>query len=106
VILLKFECKLKNDNGKIEKWFGEIVSLINYGSHFEMNIQSRSNILVLFGKSKSGNFACIPDWSGGCHLVNYNDLFWNTEKLTQAIGEVDGITVAYALKTVAPLLNS
>lgn len=80
-----------------ETWLGVISFLWNFGSHYEMQIQSRSSIYVLFGKASRGYFACIPDWQAGCHLVDFKDTFWNTEQLSRVIGEVDGITVAQAL---------
>ena len=91
-----FECELEYGN-QIERWNGCIKRLINYGSHYEIFIESRSSILVLFGKSSSGGFACIPDFQAGCYLTNINNKFWNTEKLTAVLGKVDGITVASAL---------
>ena len=53
--------------------------------------------MVIFGKTSRGYFACIPDFDAGCHLANLNDVFWNAERLTTALGIVDGVTVAYAL---------
>ncbi len=92
---MEFECVWSNN--KPEKWKGNIISFIPHGSHYEINIQSRSFILVLFGKSSSGTFACMPDFNAGCYLSNLQDLFWNTEKLVNILGNVDGITVATAL---------
>ena len=94
-----FECfnKIKKGN---EKWIGEITRFKNYGSHYEIVIESRSRIHVLYGKTEQGAFACMPDFDAGCHLVNPNDQFWNTEKLTHVLGKVDGITVATALKAL------
>lgn len=99
-----FECinKRKNRN---EKWLGKITSFISYGTHYEIRIESRSGILVLFGRTTEGAFACMPDFGAGCHLVNPRDLFWNTEKLVSVLGKVDGITVAYALQYLAEKLN-
>lgn len=79
--------------------------LKKYGTHYEFLIQSRSSIMVVFGKTSRGYFACMPDFNVGCHLVNLNDVFWNTEKLTQVLGTVDGVTVATALVTLANDLN-
>lgn len=39
----------------------------------------------------------MPDFDVGCHLANLNDTFWNMERLTEVLGVVDGVTVAYAL---------
>jgi hypothetical protein len=87
-----FECKMDS-----ERWQGTIKNFIDYGSHFEIFIESRSSILILFGKTSLGGFACIPDFEAGCHLTNLKDKFWNTEKLSSVLGKVDGITVATAL---------
>lgn len=87
-----FICKHKN-----KSWEGYISKFEDYGSHYEIRIQSRSSITVLFGKTSQGYFACMPDFEAGCHLAGMNDVFWNTEKLTSAMGVVDGITVASAL---------
>lgn len=99
-----FECVKQSGNRK-EKWPGRITYIRNYGSHFELNIVSRSSLIVLFGKTSRGFFACIPDFGSGCHLVNPYDIFWNTESLSRVLGKVDGITVATALYTVADKLK-
>jgi len=43
----------------------------------------------------------MPDYDTGCHLSNLKDKYWNTERLTAVLGEVDGITVAQALYVLA-----
>jgi hypothetical protein len=91
-----FVCKHKK-----ETWFGTIATFKKHGTHFEFLIQSRSSIMVIFGETSRGYFACMPDFNVGCHLVNLNDLFWNSEKLTEVLGTVDGITVASALVFLA-----
>jgi hypothetical protein len=88
-----------------ETWKGTVTSVINYGSHYEIKIQSRSSIIVLVGKTSLGTFACIPDFSAGCHLANLKDLFYSKEKLCEVMNKVDGITVAYALAAIADKLD-
>ncbi|MCR4435448.1 MAG: hypothetical protein QHH06_03230 [Clostridiales bacterium] len=95
-----FECVWKTQN-RCERWPASITYMKNYGSHYEFQIMSRSSIRVIIGRSTSGNFACIPDYDAGCHLSDLGDIFWNKERLTKALGKVDGITVAYALKAIA-----
>jgi hypothetical protein len=95
-IKMIFDCEIKTSE-ETEEWEGVIESFNNYGSHSELYIKSRSNIFLIFGKTSKGGFACIPDFQVGCHLANFSDKFWNTEKLTAALGIVDGITVANAL---------
>jgi len=95
-----FEC-ISRTSRRNERWTGKITEFENHGSHYEMRIDSRSGILVIFGKTTQGGFACMPDFGAGCHLVNLKDKFWNTEKLSNVLGKVDGITVAEALFTIA-----
>lgn len=99
-----FECVNKRKHGS-EKWIGKIINLKSYGAHYEIEIESRSKILVLYGKTTSGAFACMPDFGAGCYIVNPEDEFWNTEQLTRVLGKVDGITVAAALKVLADKIN-
>ena len=83
-----FLCKAGKGTHLEETWQGVISFLWNFGSHYEMQIQSRSSITVLFGKTSRGYFASIPDWQAGCYLVDFKDLFWNTEQLVSIIGEI------------------
>lgn len=99
-----FLCEGEIGNLK-EKWPGKISCLKNYGSHFEIQIQSRSSLMVLFGETSRGYFASIPDFNAGCHLVDPQDIFWNTESLTRVLGKVDGLTVATALHTATAYLK-
>jgi len=94
---MTFVCEMKNTDNEIEKWTGKIKKIINYGSHYELFIESRSSIMILFGRSSSGGFIAIPDFQAGCHLVELNDIFWNSKKLSTVSGKVDGITVATVL---------
>lgn len=99
-MLIKFECTMKTGK-KIENWSGMITKLTEFGSHYELKIESRSGFIVVIGKTNYGNFACIPDYDVGCHLSNLNDLFWNSERLRAIMNKIDAITVAHALKAVA-----
>lgn len=82
---------------KTERWHGTIVGFKKYESHYEIRINSRSSITVVFGKTTLGGFACMPDFGAGCHLADLKNRFWNTEQLTKVLGKVDGITVSTAL---------
>lgn len=95
----RFECENER-----EKWIGEIKYIKNYGSHYEMYVEGRSGLLVIFGEQSSGNFLCIPNFNVGSELSHLTDRFWNTERLTPIIGEVDAITIAEALYEVNNLI--
>ncbi|MBU3182506.1 hypothetical protein [Clostridium psychrophilum] len=45
-----FECTNQTKQKK-ETWTGRVTSIINYGSHYEIKIESRSGIMVLLGKT-------------------------------------------------------
>lgn len=95
-----FICKNHN-----QAWNGYISNFHNQGVHFEFTIQSRTSIMIISGKTSRGYFACMPDFNAGCHLADLCDVSWNTEKLTKVLEKVDGITVAYALKSLAETLK-
>ena len=59
------------------------------------------HIMVVFGKTSREYFACMPDFNVGSHLVNLNDILWNTERLIEVLGVADGVTVASALLFLA-----
>ena len=90
-----------------ESWPGMIRSLKNHGSHWEMQIQSRSSIHVLLGNCEYGWFASIPSYNAGCYLSTPDDLFYNTEQLSRVMkNKVDGLTVATAIKAIREHLTS
>lgn len=95
-----FDCIWQHD-GIRDIWTGKITDIKSYESHYEMLIESRSSLRVIFGRSSSGGFACLPDYRIACHLAHLKDCFWNTEQLVSVLGAVDGITVARALYNIA-----
>jgi len=95
----EFRCE-----NKTESWVGYIKYIKNYGSHYEIYVESRSGLLIIFGETSSGNFLCIPNFNVGCELAGLSDRFWNQERLISILGEIDGITVTEALYTVSNLI--
>ncbi|NLN50034.1 MAG: hypothetical protein GX149_00195 [Acholeplasmataceae bacterium] len=96
--MIKFKCELaKKNSRKNECWNGQISNWQDYGNYYELEIHSRSRILVILGQSSYGNFACMPDFGAGCHLSELDNIFYNTKKLCRVLGKVDGITVANAI---------
>jgi len=99
-----FKCQTEID-GKKEEWTGEIKGITDYGSHYEIFIESRSSITIILGRSSLGGFACIPDFQAGCHLIGLDNMFWNCEKLVSVLGKVDGVTAATALRKLSKKLR-
>lgn len=89
---MKFKCHLNS-----ETWYGDITNVIRYQNHTELFIVSRSSIMLIYGETSRGKFVCAPDFRVSSHLVELDNLFWNTENLVEVLGKVDGITAATAL---------
>ena len=100
---MMFSCEY-GEYGVSESWDGYITKLVKLGSHYEMRIMSRSSITVIFGRSYCGYFICIPDDGASCQVAYLNQTKYITEKLILTIGEIGASTVAYALKTVNPIV--
>ncbi len=101
-----FYCKHQWENGENEEWTGKISSIISFGSHYEIVIQSRSSILIVLAETSYGLFVGIPTFKVGCYISNLKDLFFNKEVLIDALDNtVDGITVACAIKSIADVLS-
>jgi len=98
---MTFYCFYRKD-----RWPGKISLFKNYGSHFELRIQSLSSITVLFGRSSLGYFACMPDFRTSCHLIHPENETYNIEKLISVLNTIDGITVGRALYVMADKLEN
>jgi hypothetical protein len=96
-----FKCIDRYDD-VVETWQGVIQEFICRDSYYIIRISSRStDILFIYGDTVYGKFGCMPDFEAGCHLSTPDDVFWNKERLISAMGRIDGITTAYALKALA-----
>ena len=90
-----------------QEWTGEISYLKTSNGCIEMNVTGRgSSFHIIIGRSNRGNYICIPQWKVGCELASFSDYFWNQERLTQQLGNVDAITVATAIKEANQLINT
>jgi len=89
-----------SSDGIKEKWFGNIINYEEGNEILEMWVESRSSLHIIIGKTSFGNFVCIPNFNVGCYLSRFNDLFWNSEKLSELMGDVDGVTAAAAIKFI------
>ena len=97
---ISFQCREKI--GKTyQEWEGCVKSIHNHGSHYEIQIQSRSGFTFMVGNCTAGAFISIPDYNVGCELASYGDYFWNNERLSRIMNRVDAATVAQALQTLA-----
>lgn len=85
----------------MQQWDGYVNSIHDYGSHYEIQIESRSGFSFIVGKCMSGNFISVPSFNVGCHLSHFSDYFWNNENLARMISPVDAATIAEALRLLS-----
>jgi len=97
---LAFHCREKIGR-KYEEWDGYVKCICNHGSHYEIQIQSRSGFSFIVGKSINGAFISIPAYKVGSDLSGYSNYFWNNEQLTRVMNAVDAATVAEALRALS-----
>ncbi len=97
---ITFHCREKIGSN-YEEWDGYVKRIHNYGSHYEIQIESRSGFIFMVGKYINGRFISIPAFGVGCDLAGYSDYFWNNEHLAQLMNPVDAATIAEALRTLS-----
>lgn len=97
--VVDFHCREKIGR-KFEEWDGCVESIHNYGSHYEIHVESRSGFIFMVGNYAHGSFISIPAFGVGCDLSSYGDYFWNNAKLARLMNPVDAATIAEALRTM------
>lgn len=96
---IAFHC-CENNGRNYEEWHGFVNRITDYGSHYEVQLESRSGFIFIVGKYTCGAFISIPAFGVGCDLAGYDDYFWNNEQLSSRMNRVDAATVAEALRTL------
>ena len=90
------------------RWNGSIDRFEAAGDIFYARLSGReSGIDVICGRDPAGiSFICLPDHDAGCRIAPLTDVFWNAERLTPLIGEVDAITVSNGPRMIANIIKS
>lgn len=100
---MEYQCTLTSGKRK-EKWTGRIRLLNQSASCYEAEITGRGTYFHLIaGRHRYGNYLCIPNHEVGSELSAYQDVFWNTERLSGLMKKVDAITVACGLSYLEEL---
>lgn len=88
-------------------WNGKVNIYRQNQNYIEFELICMGNSFhILIGKNYFGtNIICIPNWNIGSELAAFNDIFWNTEKLTEQLEEVYSITIAKAVFLISETLN-
>lgn len=85
-----------------QQWTGHLDICHISGEFFEVEITGRgSSFHAIVGSHSYGNFICIPNHEVGSELAPLSDVFWNLERLSTQMNDIDAATVAYALGQLA-----
>lgn len=92
---MNYECSYRN-----QKWTGTVKKINDYGSYTGCVIEGRgSSIEMYIGKADERLWACFIHQNLSTSLSSPDDVFWNTEMLTDVFNSIiDGITVAQGIK--------
>ena len=98
----RFICRHTYANGEKDTWIGTISQIRTIEDIIEAFVSGRgSGLTILIGTYQNGHFICIPDINVGCPLsMSWDDIHWNTERLSKLMNETDAVTVAYGIKTL------
>lgn len=104
---MEYDCFNKKARKEEKKhWKGRIVSYEKREDGFEAELTGRgSSFHLIVGETRFGNYLCIPTWGVGSELADYQDTFWNLERLGRQLSVVDSITVVNGIKAMAMLLK-
>lgn len=96
-MFIKFECELKKEGVVSKKWHAEFESIRVYKDYFEFVILGRRIIHGIIGETFRGKFACFPDLKVSCLIYNFKERYFNFEKLSKVLTNIDAATVESAL---------
>lgn len=104
---IRFECAGPEEwDACRRRWTGEVKVAGQSTDMAELIIYGRGSCMnAVVGRYTNGQYICIPDLDTGCPLSRLTDIFWNRERLSGHMPEVDAITIANALKAVSEYLG-
>ena len=83
----------------LSRWKASVDIIDSYGPFLELQFTGHgSSIHAITGPQRNGNFICLPAYDVGSELAGYEDTFWNKERLSPIIGEVDAVTIVQGLR--------
>lgn len=103
----EFECTLPaEESEKGQRWQGGVFVKSHNICMAELLIYGRGSCMdAVVGRYGNGQYICVPDLDIGCPLSRLTDTFWNQERLSAHVGEVDAVTIANALEAVSGYLG-
>ncbi len=104
---IRFECAGSEEwDAYGRRWTGEVKVAVRSTDMAELIIYGKGSCMnAVVGRYMNGQYICISDLDTGCPLSRLTDTFWNRERISGHMPEVDAITIAYALKAVSEYLG-
>lgn len=79
-------------------WSASISDFHDCGLFFQMTVSARgSSLIILFGSSAFSRWLLLPQLDIGCSMADPEDLFWNTEKLSEHLNYPDTLSTVQAI---------
>ena len=106
--MIKFDCKHHFGwQCHEDTWHCSISSLVYFGGHLEIIVQTDEPVTVIVGKTSSGFFAYFKSHDTGADLSSLFDVDRNVKKLSMVcFDEKIAATVAFAINRIGHLLSS
>lgn len=93
------KCKHEYSDREVKEWPVTWAVTKRMAGATHIHIEGRgSDFDVIVGKYSGGNFICIPAIDVGCGLAQFEDRFWNMEKLSKFVTITDAATISKALQ--------
>jgi hypothetical protein len=106
--MIKFDCKYHFEWQRHEDaWQCSISSLVYFGGHLEIVVQTDEPVTVIVGKTSSGFFVYFKSHVTGTDISSLFDVDRNVKKLSMVcFDEKKAATVAFAINHIGHLLSS
>lgn len=102
---MNYECSIYDEgSGQQVVWVSSLYVISRTGPFTEFTVSGRgSHMHGVVGPQANGSFLCLPEWQIGSGIAPLDDVFWNLERLSPLLGQIDAVTLANGLKQLKRL---
>lgn len=95
---MTFQCNTHHECGN-SSWTGIIELVRKTPDGYEAVATARgTTFIIIAGSYQNGNYLCVPNLNFGCELSRYDDVFWNSEKISCHLNRTDTESLVCAIK--------
>ena len=100
-MIKNFTCRHTYGDGEKASWTGTVLLIEQAGPQAVAHVRGRGSCFtIVIGKNGYGNYLCVPEADVGCRLSDWDDIFWNRERLSRLMNAVDAVTVVTGIKAL------